>query len=81
MRVRRALDVVGRDDAGVVAGAGRVVLLRLARIPLLRQADVRVRRADHRERAWMRRLRIGTMIFAQPELNVPTTPITDLLLA
>ena len=23
------------------------------------------------------RLRIGTMIFAQPELNVPMTPITD----
>ena len=27
------------------------------------------------------RLRIGTMIFAQPELNVPSTPITDLLFA
>src|SRR5512140_3598982 len=24
------------------------------------------------------RLRIGTMIFAQPELNVPITPMTDL---
>ena len=27
------------------------------------------------------RLRIGTMIFAQPELNVPMTPITDLFAA
>ena len=27
------------------------------------------------------RFRIGTSIFAHPELNVPSTPMTDLLLA
>src|SRR4051812_6463132 len=52
-RIRRALDVVGGDDAGIVAGAGRVVLLRLTRIPLLREAGVGVRRADHQHRARM----------------------------
>src|SRR5581483_9385291 len=53
-RVSGTLEVVGCDDAGVVALTRRVVLARLARIPLLREAGVRVRRADHRERTRIR---------------------------
>src|SRR5207253_2717242 len=49
-RVSGALDVVGGDDAGEVAHPGRVVLLRLADVPLLRQARVRVRRAEPEKR-------------------------------
>src|SRR5215471_109429 len=42
-----ALVVVRGDHAGVVALAGRVVLVRLARVPLLGQAGVGVRVRDH----------------------------------
>src|SRR5205807_852719 len=51
---RRALDVVARDDADVVPDPGRVVLPWLARTgseSVRGQADRRVRRADHPERA------------------------------
>src|ERR687893_3323065 len=45
-----ALLVVGHDHAGVVALAGRVVLVWLVGLAAgLREADVRVGRADHRE--------------------------------
>src|SRR5438552_3246431 len=47
LRVGRSLEVVGGDDARVVPLPRRVVLVRLARIPLLRQSGIRVRRADH----------------------------------
>src|SRR5439155_15448800 len=52
--VSRALEVVRRDDTDVVPRSGRVVLVRLARCgsgTRVRQTDVRVRRADHADRA------------------------------
>ena len=50
----RALVRVMRDDAGVVAAARGVVLVRLGRVatgPALGEADVRVRGRDHRDAA------------------------------
>ena len=76
---RRALDVVGGDDARVVALARRVVLVRLAGVPgrvrptLVLACDTI---SSGPSGAW---LRTGTSILAQPEFRVPMTATSSLV--
>ena len=82
LRVRGALELVVPDDARVVPCPARVVVVRLPRLgagATLGQARIRVRRADHRER--LARFATGITSLAQPELNVPMTPMTLSLFA
>ena len=74
-RVGRTLEVVRRDDARVVALAGRVVLVRLARLGA--RADVReaepVLAGDTMRHVGL--VEDRDLQLAQPELNVPRTPM------
>ena len=78
-RVSGALVVVSRHDADVVALPGRVVLARLtghrARAPWVRPTYV-FAGLTIAIGPFAARLSTGTMISAQPELNVPITPTT-----
>ena len=79
LRADLALVVVRGDDTHVVALARRVVLVGLVGLGArrrVRQARVRVRRADHRDRHLVDS---GISIPAQPELYVPMTTTTSSL--
>src|SRR5262245_17250347 len=74
-RIRRPLDLVVRDNAGVVPRAGRVVLVRLTGLRAgagRREPGTRVRRAHHAQRA-----RVRTVQHRDDDLRAPGVERSD----